>query len=196
MSAHADAVRVLGDWRAPTVAQDSLRQRYLAHLATHPDGLWRRCRPDHLTASTIVLDESRSRVLLTLHAKAQRWFQFGGHIEDDASLLDAATREAREESGIPGLLLDPTPVQLSEHEVPFCRRPDVDGTAPAGSGADAGEQIVHHLDVRFLAVAPRDAVHAVSEESLDVRWWPIDALPRPDADMVELVTLALARQDS
>ena len=74
-------------------------------------------------------------------------------------------------------MLDPVPVQLSEHAVPFCD--------PRGG--------VHHLDVRFVAVAPADADHAVSDESLDVRWWPADALPDPQPDMVELVALARAR---
>ena len=74
-------------------------------------------------------------------------------------------------------MLDPVPVQLSEHAVPFCD--------PRGG--------VHHLDVRFVAVAPADADHAVSDESLDVRWWPADALPDPEPDMVELVALARAR---
>jgi 8-oxo-dGTP pyrophosphatase MutT (NUDIX family) len=117
-------------------------------------------------------------VLLTLHAKARQWFQFGGHCEPgDATLAAAAAREAAEESGIPDLALDPVPVQLSEHAVPFCD--------PRGG--------VHHLDVRFVAVAPAGAGHAVSDESLDVRWWPADALPDPQPDMVELVALARAR---
>ena len=117
-------------------------------------------------------------MLLTLHAKARQWFQFGGHCEPgDVTLAAAAAREAAEESGIPDLLLDPVPVQLSEHAVPFCD--------PRGG--------VHHLDVRFVAVAPADADHAVSDESLDVRWWPADALPDPQPDMVELVALARAR---
>lgn len=185
MSAHADALALLTGWSAPTPAQDVVRRHYAAHLTAHPDGLRRACRPDHLTASTLVLDADRTHVLLTLHAKAQRWFQLGGHIEDDdASLLAAATREATEESGLPGLVLDPEPVQLSEHAVPFCRSP----------GPDDG-LTVHHLDVRFVAVAPAGVVPAVSEESLDLRWWPVDALPDPDADLVELVDLARHRLD-
>jgi len=175
---HADAVRVLGDWRPPTAGQAALRDRYLAHLETHPDGVFRECRPDHLTASTLVVSHDRSQVLLTLHAKAQRWFQVGGHCEpDDPTLAAAALREATEESGIPGLSLDPVPVQLSEHAVPFC--------GPGGA--------VHHLDVRFLAVADPDAEHAVSEESLDVRWWPVGGLPEPEPELAELVRMALAR---
>ena len=73
------------------------------------------------TASTLVVSADRERVLLTLHAKARAWFQFGGHCEDrDVTLEDAALREAVEESGVPDLLIDPEPVQLNPHEVPFC----------------------------------------------------------------------------
>ena len=181
---HADALALLASWAAPSTAQESLRERYVSHLAAHPDGLRRSCRPDHLTASTLVLDRDLSHVLLTLHAKARRWFQFGGHCEPgDASLHAAATREATEESGLPGLRLDPAPVQLSEHAVPFCRLP---------GGADDG-LTVHHLDVRFVALAPPGVVPEVSDESLDVRWWPVDDLPDPEPEVLELVALARAR---
>lgn len=178
MSLHAYALTVLEGWSAPDPTQDRLRQRYVEHLRAHPDGMTRECRPDHLTASTLVLSADGDRVLLTLHAKAGRWFQFGGHCEPgDLTLAGAAEREATEESGLPALAVDPVPVQLSEHVVPFC--------GPTGD--------VHHLDVRFVAVAPNGAGHAVSEESLDVRWWPADALPDPEPDLVELVALAQAR---
>jgi len=45
-----------------------------------------------------------------------------------------------------------------------------------------------------VAVAGDAAEHAVSKESLDVRWWPADALPAPEPDLVELVALARARR--
>ena len=175
---HRDAVTVLEGWVPSTPAQAALREEYVAHLRQHPDATSRACSPAHLTCGALVLDASGDRVLLTLHAKARRWFHLGGHLEpEDTGLAAAALREATEESGTVGLWLDPVPVQLDAHEVSFC------GGVPA----------TRHLDVRFLAVAPPDAVVAVSEESLEVAWWPVEALPTDEESLHELVDLARAR---
>ena len=34
-----------------------------------------------------------------------------------------------------------------------------------------------HLDLQFIATAPAGARAVISDESLDLRWWPIDSLP-------------------
>ena len=34
-----------------------------------------------------------------------------------------------------------------------------------------------HLDLQFVAQAPAGAQITLSEESVDLRWWPIDGLP-------------------
>jgi 8-oxo-dGTP pyrophosphatase MutT (NUDIX family) len=166
VSLHASALSLLSGWDAPDADQERLRRRYVEHLHAHADAPYRHCRPDHLTAGALVVSADRRQVLLTLHAKAGRWFQLGGHCEPgDVSLPAAALREATEESGIDGLVLDPVPVHLDEHPVTFCGDPG----------------LVHHLDVRFVAVAPPGAEPVVSEESTDVRWWPLDALPELDS---------------
>jgi 8-oxo-dGTP pyrophosphatase MutT (NUDIX family) len=175
---HQDALDVLEAWVAPVEDQELLRRRYVAHLTAHPHGMMRSCFPEHVTASALVLSADAARVLLTLHAKANAWFQMGGHCEEqDTTLAGAARREAVEESGMAGLELDPRPVHLDAHAVPFC---DPRGT-------------VRHLDVRFVAVAPDHAVPAVSAESHDVRWFPWDALPTEDPRMHDLVRLGRAR---
>lgn len=175
MTAHDEALATLAAWRAPSPAQEALRREYVAHLQRHPDGLSRSCLPDHLTAGCLVVSEDGEQVLLNLHRKARRWFAFGGHLEPvDPSLRDAALREATEESGLDGLVLDAEPLHLSLHAVPFC---DPRGT-------------VRHLDVRYVARVPVGTRPRPSTESLELRWFPVDGLPTDEEDMVELVRLA------
>ena len=90
----------------------------------------------------MVVNADRSRVLLNLHGKYRLWMQFGGHCEDDdETLAAAALRETREESGIDALTLAAaSPIQLDVHEV------RCGPIRPA-----------HHLDVRYIAVAPDGA---------------------------------------
>ena len=174
---HDDAVTVLRGWSAPDENQERLRSGYLEHLATHPDGVAKAGPPAHLTASCLVLDGTGERVLLTLHKRAQEWFQLGGHLEaGDVSLWAAARREAREESGIDALEPLPAPVQLDRHVL-------------VGSFGRCRE----HLDVRYVAVAPAGAAARASAESHDVRWWPVDGLPEGTrAELTPLVSAARA----
>jgi 8-oxo-dGTP pyrophosphatase MutT (NUDIX family) len=177
---HAGALRALDTWRASSPAQEELRHRFVEHLEEHPDGLERTCSPGHLTAGTLVLSSGLDAVLLNLHGRARRWFHFGGHWEPgDRSLLATATREAAEESGITGLVVDPEPVHLDLHHVEFCR----------------GHDRADHLDVRYAALAPAGAEPHTSDESLDVRWWPLDGLPELEPEMHELIALSCARLD-
>jgi 8-oxo-dGTP pyrophosphatase MutT (NUDIX family) len=173
---HADAVSTLDAWRPADHAQESLRQAYLAFLAARPDALRRSCAPGHLTASTAVLSADHSKVLLTLHPRVGAWLQLGGHCEDDPTLAAAALREATEESGIADLRLDPTPVALDTHAI----------TCSLGAPT-------RHLDVQYVAVAPDGAEAVRSDESLDLRWWPVDALPTDDTSVHALVDRSLTR---
>jgi 8-oxo-dGTP pyrophosphatase MutT (NUDIX family) len=166
VSLHENATRVLKEWTAPAdrADQEHLRLSYLDHLAAHPDGMWQPCAAGHLTASALIVDPRRGRVLLTLHAKIKRWLQTGGHCEPaDATLADVALREATEESGVSGLTLHPAgPVGLSHHLTPCA----------------------WHFDVQYAALAPDGATEAISEESLDLRWFPFAEVPSVADDSV------------
>lgn len=179
MSIHTDAVTVLTDWQPPTRQQQQLRTAYLRHLRDHSDGMFRDCHPDHITASCLVVSDDRQRVMLNLHRRYETWLQFGGHCDaDDRTLAGAALREAVEESGIPDLrLVGDQPVQLDTHEV------------PCGPVRPA-----HHLDVRYVAVAPEGSEPVISAESLDVGWFARDTVPTGvDAGLRELIELASRR---
>lgn len=171
----ADATRLLEAWHSDDAQQQRLRDELLAHCDANPDAMWKQGPPAHLTASALVLDSSLDRVLLTLHAKAGLWLQFGGHFEPtDTSVHAAATREAREESGIADLVLHPELLHLDRHAL-----------LASGFGRCA-----EHLDLRYAGIATDEGAYAVSAESLDVAWWPVDALP--EASRHEIAPLARA----
>jgi 8-oxo-dGTP pyrophosphatase MutT (NUDIX family) len=159
------AISILTEWSAPDDAQDSLRHAVLAFVHARPDACRRECVPGHVTASALVLDDTGSRVLLTLHPRLGRWVQLGGHCDDeDADIVSAALREATEESGVAGLRIEPELAAVHVHPV----------TCSLGVPT-------RHLDLQFVAHAPAGARIAISDESQDLRWWPADALP-PGSD--------------
>ncbi|MDB1086841.1 NUDIX hydrolase [Streptomyces sp. ACA25] len=163
MRLHEDAVRVLSGWAAPDPEQGRLAREYRSHLAAHRDGMWKSCGEGHLTASALVVDPPRQRVLLTLHRKLRRWLQTGGHCEpQDVTLAGAALREATEESGLPGLRLLPGPVRLDRHRTPCA----------------------WHLDVQYAVVAPDGKPPAISDESLELRWFGYDEVAGAADDSV------------
>ena len=85
----------------------------------------------------------------------------GGHIEpEDDTVLAAATREAPRRAGSTACALDPVPIYLGVHPV----------TCSLGVPT-------RHLDVTFLAVAPAGALPVRSDESDDLGWFPVGALP-------------------
>jgi 8-oxo-dGTP pyrophosphatase MutT (NUDIX family) len=178
VSLHASAVEILTNWEAPDPGQDTLRHAVLAFLAARPDGCLRECAPGHITGSALVLDHTGTHTLLTLHPRFGRWLQLGGHCEPtDPDIVSAALREATEESGIHDLSIDPVLAALHVHPV----------TCSLGVPT-------RHLDMQFIVHAPADAEIAVSNESLDLQWWPLLALPEDcDYGLTQLAQAASSR---
>lgn len=147
--------------------QQKTRGAMLAFLDLHPrDAHLRTCVEGHLTASALVIDESRGKALLTFHKKLNRWLQLGGHCDGDANLPGAALREAEEESGIDGLVIDPAPIDLDIHLIPARK-----------------DELAHlHLDTRFLVYAPAGARETLSPESHSLGWFDSAGLAAIDTD--------------
>ncbi len=161
---HADVLSTLAAMRLDASdgsGQSAVREGFYGLLAARPDATRRACVPGHVTASAVVFDHTGEHVLLTLHPRVGAWLQLGGHIEDDdVSLIAAAAREAREESGIDGIVFDPVPVNLDVHAI----------TCSLGLPT-------RHFDVQFVGRAPAGASAVISDESDDLRWFALDELP-------------------
>jgi 8-oxo-dGTP pyrophosphatase MutT (NUDIX family) len=143
-----------------------IRDKMLALIKGTATCFERTAFPAHFTGSALVVSADGSRVLLHLHRKLNKWLQFGGHCDGDEDILRVARREAQEESGIWGLVVaSARPFDLDIHEIP-----------------SHGPEPKHfHYDVRFMLIAPEDAVSILSEESTELRWFT-----RAELDAIEI----------
>jgi len=176
---HDDVVARVTAFVPVTPDEVVARDRTLAFLADRPDGVEATCQPGHVTATALVLSPDRRRTLLTLHRRIEQWIELGGHLEpDDADLAAGSLREGIEESGIPDLVQDPDILTIVVHENLPCRR------APGTT----------HYDVYYVLTAPADAQEQISDESLDLGWFDVEALPEPLGNgVVDVLGLALSR---
>ncbi len=116
-----------------------------SQIAAGDDIHSRRTFPGHVTTSAFILDEEGQRILLIHHRSLERWLQPGGHYEPPDDLAGSALREAVEETGVPGLTIDPwhrvsgLPVDIDSHRIPA--RPE------------RGEPEHWHHDIRFIVRA-------------------------------------------
>jgi len=115
----------------------------------------------HVTASSWIIDHTQTHALLTHHRKLDRWLQLGGHIESDDDILNAALREAREESGLHHI----EPVNEAIFDIDIHLIP-----------ARKSEPEHDHFDIRFLFKASRDDQLSISDESHDLRWFAVAEL--------------------
>lgn len=128
--------------------------------------------PGHCTGSALIVDPSFTRVVLHYHRKVQRWIQVGGHADGHHLMHEVALREAEEESGLRGLefcrlsrlgdAATPLPFDLDIHEIP-----------------ERMDEPAHlHFDIRYLLIATGDLTLQISPESLDLRWFTLEEIPR------------------
>lgn len=149
-------------YHAATPEERQFRERFL-RLLQHPRAFQRDHLPGHITGSAWIVDEAKRHVLLTHHAKLNRWLQPGGHADGDENVRRVALREAEEETGLHDF------TSIGE------RIFDIDiHTIPARHDFPEHE----HYDVRFLLVASRHMPLVITAESHDLRWIPLTDLAR------------------
>lgn len=148
-------LRAMVAGHSPADSTESEHQRLVVQLIDeHGEFIAdRTCRPGHVTGSAAVVNAEGTRLVLLHHTKLDIWVQAGGHADGDLDLAAVALREAEEETGIEGLVIRPTLVDIDVHEV---RPPKEDPHL--------------HLDLRFIVDAPVGAELAINHESRAAVW--------------------------
>jgi len=150
----------IGRYQPGDARDHDMWRRLRSFCAEAPRAFDRDPQTGHVTGSAFVLSADLSSVLLTHHAKLDRWLQLGGHCDGIADACFVARKEAYEESGLARIRLLSTEVfDVDVHEIPSSRKD------PAHL----------HYDVRYLFVAEAGEVR-VSDESHALAWVPLAQL--------------------
>lgn len=116
-----------------------------------------------LAVSAIVVDDERILLVRRGHGRAAgTWAPPGGRVEFGETLMEAVTRELREETGVEGFcgevigLIELLPdEQVDDHTVIVAHRVDLLESVEPGAGSDAVEaRWVPLVDVAELRLAP------------------------------------------
>ncbi|SMB46143.1 NUDIX hydrolase [Serratia proteamaculans] len=160
---------LLNNYQTSYDKEEEHRSTMLSILRDQVDIFHEESRQGHFTASAWVLNYNKTKVLLTLHAKLNRWFQLGGHIEPtDATFLDACLREAQEESGIQNISADDSfLIDVDIHKIP--------------ENSKASAHL--HYDITMCFIVDGNAEINISKESKELEWIPINKVKEITSDL-------------
>lgn len=134
-------------------------------------------RPLWLSTAAAVVLGGEGHVLLGRRADTGRWALPGGIVDPAEQPADAAVRECFEETGVMVVPEALTSVTVS----------------PPRTYVN-GDQ-VRYLELTFRCRAVGGEASVNDEESLEVRWHPLDALPELDEDERSRLTRAVRGDD-
>lgn len=153
-------LQFLANYSPDSPEQAGQLQLFTAFVEQQPECCERRLALGHMTGSAWLVSRDGRRALLMHHRKLNRWLQPGGHADGSADLARVALREAEEETGLPGLAVEPRVFDLDRHRIP----------------ARGAEPEHFHYDVRFVVRAEGGEAFMQNEESLALAWFDIKKL--------------------
>ena len=140
------------------------RDEIIRQLESFPDIFTRDNRNAHMTASSWIVNPSRTKVLMVYHNIYDSWSWCGGHADGDMDLLAVSLREAGEETGI-------TKVRPVSEQIYSLEILTVDGHVKRGKYVSSHL----HLNVTYLLEADEDeTLHKKDDENSGVAWFGLE----------------------
>lgn len=158
-----DLLSRLRNYRERWPEETPMTDRLISFVESYADCFERSLQIGHITGSAWVVNQAGTHVLLTHHKKLNMWLQLGGHADGNSDILDAALREAVEESGIQTLEPGGSNIfDIDIHLIPERKN----------------EPAHHHHDIRFVFLCLENETYIVSNESYDLAWVEIQSLEK------------------
>lgn len=152
--------------------QDNISNMFLQFIEKYDDMELcnRKNREGHITVSGAIIHLPSTRLLLLHHKTLDKWLTPGGHIDSkDKSLLDAAFRQIREETGIMSEQLIPRNLINGE---PYCMEVD---SHLIPQNEKKNEDSHYHHDFRFIFCYYGDErIEIYNNKIIDYKWFSIN----------------------
>jgi 8-oxo-dGTP pyrophosphatase MutT (NUDIX family) len=164
--------RYAGAWPAESTTTNDFK----AFLKSHDDSFQCSCGIGHITGSAFIVDPTITRTLLVHHRKLGKWLQPGGHCDPGETALEAAVREAWEETGVSASALSPESLfDIDIHQIP--------------ARADTPDHL--HYDARYILIAEIGTT-VTSHESHAVEWVSMEEAVRrnPEQSISRMIAKA------
>lgn len=165
-------LKLLSDY-LPSLEEIESKERIIRFIEENENCFERSLECGHITASSWLLNRTKTKALMMHHAKLGKWVQLGGHCDGNPDVLAVAIKEAQEESGIAQI----APLFEAIFDIEIYFNPE-----------NHKEKAHYHYDIRFLLQATEDDRITSNSESKELRWigQDIKSLPTQHPSVVRM----------
>lgn len=175
-------IEELNGYRPKNEQEAADRRMILSYIETFPDTILTRENSfAHITASSMILNKNRDKVLMIYHNIFRSWSWTGGHADGEEDLLYVAQKEAGEETGIKNLSI----LCLGPEKSPLAA---VD-VLPVWGHVKRGKYVSSHLHLNFsylFEAKEEETLRIKEDENSQVGWIEITEIRKKvtEPDMI------------